>query len=84
VDEWLTLVTVLLLSASMMTGGAELETIKRTRDHGCITAEDVSPFFEWRSSRTDLGLWPSLQQLCLLQPSLATSEWQINQLKMQC
>jgi hypothetical protein len=33
-------------------------------------------------SGVDLGLWPS-QQSCLLRPSLAISEWQINQLKMQ-
>jgi hypothetical protein len=31
---------------------------------------------------TDLGLWPS-RQPCLLGPSLAISEWQINQLKME-
>src|SRR5580704_18456719 len=33
-------------------------------------------------TETDLGLWPS-QQPCLLRPSLAISEWQINQLKIQ-
>jgi hypothetical protein len=31
-------------------------------------------------TETDLGLWPS-QQPCLPRPSLAISEWQINQLK---